>query len=329
MKYREVKRAAKAGEQIKIVHATEPFGYYKDGDVLTVANVYCRPVIAGAVVCNGCGIYINLKEYVVLELIAEPKIVITTNAAEVLARLYDGSTVAKSATAHCSPSDTFSFETGAKLAFDRLMGKDEPKQEKPAEDYSTWVVVKREPKVGDKVRLITDGGYGFSKKGDICTVIGNGKSSRTVNLSNPKYATPVREGGNWDFRHEEFEILEPRPAFKVGDRVREKRNGKIRTVKMIRADNFYRFNDDDGIWVPSDILEPAPERMVRVFSLDKFLANCFAPDSHLSKTTKDALSAGWPQECNMREVKNGGVVGTSCVSDEAWEIEVPESEVRK
>lgn len=49
------------------------------------------------------------------------KIVITTNGAETLARLYDGKKVVKTATAKCSPNDTFDFETGAKLAFARLM----------------------------------------------------------------------------------------------------------------------------------------------------------------------------------------------------------------
>ena len=35
--------------------------------------------------------------------------------------------VIKSAKATCAPSDTFDFEVGAKLAFDRLMGREEPK----------------------------------------------------------------------------------------------------------------------------------------------------------------------------------------------------------
>lgn len=51
------------------------------------------------------------------------KIVITTNGKETLARLYEGNKVIKTATAKCSPDDTFNFETGAKIAFDRLMGE--------------------------------------------------------------------------------------------------------------------------------------------------------------------------------------------------------------
>jgi hypothetical protein len=48
------------------------------------------------------------------------KIVITSDGVETLARLYDGNKVIKTATAKCSPDDTFDFETGARIAFDRL-----------------------------------------------------------------------------------------------------------------------------------------------------------------------------------------------------------------
>lgn len=55
------------------------------------------------------------------------KIVITTDGAETLARLYDGDKVVKKAVAKCSPDDTFDFNVGAKLAFERLMNE----QKKP------------------------------------------------------------------------------------------------------------------------------------------------------------------------------------------------------
>lgn len=67
------------------------------------------------------------------------KIVITTDGTETLARLYEGDKVVKRATARCAPEDTFDFDTGAKLAFERLMG--EEKKESPF-------------KVGDKVKII-------------------------------------------------------------------------------------------------------------------------------------------------------------------------------
>lgn len=78
-----------------------------------------------------------------LELINDNKIVITTNGKEVLARLYGGNKVIKTATAKCSPEDTFNFETGAKLAYDRLMTTT-PSAEVETSKY----------KAGDKVKVI-------------------------------------------------------------------------------------------------------------------------------------------------------------------------------
>ena len=59
----------------------------------------------------------------------ENKIIITTDGTETLARLYDGNKVIKTTTAKCSPDDNFSFETGAKIAFERLIdyAEKEPK----------------------------------------------------------------------------------------------------------------------------------------------------------------------------------------------------------
>lgn len=62
-------------------------------------------------------------------LACENKIVITTNGTETLARLYDGNKVIKTAIAKCAPDDKFSFEKGAKIAFERLLdyAEKEPK----------------------------------------------------------------------------------------------------------------------------------------------------------------------------------------------------------
>ena len=70
------------------------------------------------------------NENCIAGLVCEKKIVITTDGTETLARLYDGNKVVKTATAKCSPDDIFSFETGAKIAFERLFDgeeKEEPK----------------------------------------------------------------------------------------------------------------------------------------------------------------------------------------------------------
>lgn len=76
---------------------------------------------------------------------APQKIVITTDGKTTLARLYDGKTVVKAAEAVCSPSDTFDFNVGAKLAMERLTGETETDSEK-----------KKLPAVGDFVRVKFD-----------------------------------------------------------------------------------------------------------------------------------------------------------------------------
>lgn len=55
------------------------------------------------------------------------KILITSDGTETLARLYDGKKVVKTSKAKCLPEDVFDFATGAKLAFERLIGEDKPK----------------------------------------------------------------------------------------------------------------------------------------------------------------------------------------------------------
>lgn len=56
------------------------------------------------------------------------KIVITSDGKTTLARLYENGEVTKTAEAKCSPSDKFDFAVGAKLAFERLNEKTEPKK---------------------------------------------------------------------------------------------------------------------------------------------------------------------------------------------------------
>ena len=60
----------------------------------------------------------------------ENKIVITSDGEKTLARLYDGNKIIKTATAKCSHDDKFSFETGAKIAFERLFDSEEKEEPK-------------------------------------------------------------------------------------------------------------------------------------------------------------------------------------------------------
>lgn len=70
------------------------------------------------------------SENCIAGLACENKIVITSDGVETLARLYDGNKVIKTTTAKCSPADKFSFETGAKIAFERLFDSEEKEEPK-------------------------------------------------------------------------------------------------------------------------------------------------------------------------------------------------------
>lgn len=72
-------------------------------------------------------------------------IVIRRDGAKTIAELRHDREVIKSAVATCSEKDTFDFETGAKIAFDRLMGREEPKPA-PSPEPPKYV-----PQVGDRV----------------------------------------------------------------------------------------------------------------------------------------------------------------------------------
>lgn len=89
---------------------------------------------------------------------ANEKIVITSDGKTTLARLYNGKRVVKTAKAACAPDDAFDFETGAKIAFERLVGK-----------FTETVSFKK----GDRVRIIANtSGHNF-QIGSVVTIVGN------------------------------------------------------------------------------------------------------------------------------------------------------------
>lgn len=55
----------------------------------------------------------------------DQKIIITTDGKTTTARMFEGKKLIKSAEAKCNPKDKFDFETGAKIAFDRLVDREE------------------------------------------------------------------------------------------------------------------------------------------------------------------------------------------------------------
>ena len=70
------------------------------------------------------------------------KIVITTDGVTTTATLREGKRVIRTASAKCDPRDTFGYETGAKLAFNRLFTEvTEASPEPPKPKYYTGKVV--------------------------------------------------------------------------------------------------------------------------------------------------------------------------------------------
>lgn len=147
----------------------------------------------------------NLSDWYDFEVVQDQKIVITTEGKETLARLYEGNKVVKTATARYAPDDTFDFATGAKLAFERLMG--EPKEATP--ENAEWRVVHRAAKVGDYIRLKTKA-FSFNEVGEILKVdIVKDDNFVSVYGRNHKRDTRI-SGMDWNYIiGAECEIVEP------------------------------------------------------------------------------------------------------------------------
>ncbi len=109
--------------------------------------------------CLGAPSHYRLEGYVYnwdergLELVKPEKIIIYRNGADVVAK---NTATGKTGVARCNPADEFDFNTGAKLAFERLIN---PEPEKP-KYYSGKVVCVSpysSPFTKGKVYEITDG----------------------------------------------------------------------------------------------------------------------------------------------------------------------------
>lgn len=97
------------------------------------------------------------------------------------------------AEANCNPADEFDFRTGAKLAFNRLMGED-VKPDNVVRD------VKRKAKVGEYIKIVDAQPYLIPyKNGDIFKVISTSKPGFVIE----KDGTPVTSA--W---HREYVVLE-------------------------------------------------------------------------------------------------------------------------
>lgn len=184
-------------------------------------------------------------------------IVIRRDGAKTIAELRHDREVIKSGKAICNASDTFDFEAGAKIAFDRPMWRKESKKES---------YIEREFKIGD--RVITSRGVG-----------------EVVDVDHNETSMPYRilyDKGYKYWSNSGTAKPAPQPAhrFKVGDRVVIKETGKIGEVSAISNDccPYLVFHEDgkhsgDGFevniakpehkercsWFTEYNLAPAPE----------------------------------------------------------------------
>ena len=125
-----------------------------------------------------------------LEKVGSETIVIYRNDQKVIAL---DKTTGKKAEAKCNPADEFDFRTGAKLAFNRLMGDDV----KPDNGVRE---VKRKAKVGEYIKIVDAQPWMIPyKKGDIFKVISTSKLGVVIE----KDGEPVTAA--W---HREYVVLE-------------------------------------------------------------------------------------------------------------------------
>lgn len=136
----------------------------------------------------------------------------------------------KKAIAKCSPEDTFDFNVGAKLAFDRLMNSD-----KNTTVFRNCVKeVKRLAKVGEYVKIVNAvSSYGNYKNGDILKIVDDAYG----------YARYGHHPGEALYNHE-YVILEGYKPEKEGE---PKEPHKFKVGDIVKGNNpvRYCFTDDD------------------------------------------------------------------------------------
>jgi hypothetical protein len=164
------------------------------------------------------------------------KIVITADEKETLARLFEGGKVVKSATAKCSPEDEFDFATGARLAFDRLLGEEK--------HTIKWKVVYRHARVGDYIRL-KGINFSFNREGDILKVAEAHSVYVSVKSSDHPRNTGMHDGYLWHYSGSSYEVVVPCTAEE------EYYKGKAVCIKENKGDltvgKVYDFSENDGL----------------------------------------------------------------------------------
>lgn len=219
-------------------------GYFADNDaVIEITEISGGTVFYKDVVVESIG----LKHFQIGSIFSaalekvDTTIVIYRNDNKVVA--LDKSTGEK-AEANCNPADEFDFRTGAKLAFNRLMGEDV----KPDNGVRE---VKRKAKVGEYIKIVDAHPYLIPyKNGDVFKVISTSEPGVVIE----KDGTPVTSA--W---HREYVVLENyKPEEKkeddseihVGDMIEVTRSGDCYSMYDTWSGlGSYRQNFVNGVFV--------------------------------------------------------------------------------
>lgn len=204
-----VKRKFKVGERYKS-------GYFADNDaVIEITEISGGTVFYKDVV----GESIGLKHFQIGSIFSaalekvDTTIVIYRKDNKVVA--LDKSTGEK-AEAKCNPADEFDFRTGAKLAFNRLMGEDVKLDNGVRE-------VNRKAKVGEYVKVVNEKSvFNTYKNGEIFKVTYVTKSGCICKNSE-------KQCGLW---HEEYVVLE---NYKPEEKVQEQNDNEIHVGDMVEV----------------------------------------------------------------------------------------------
>lgn len=204
-----VKRKFKVGERYKS-------GYFADNDaVIEITEISGGTVFYKDVV----GESIGLKHFQIGSIFSaalekvDTTIVIYRKDNKVIA--LDKSTGEK-AEANCNPADEFDFRTGAKLAFNRLMGEDV----KPDNGVRE---VKRKAKVGEYIKIVDAKPFLIPyENGEIFRVIGVKNATCEVENS-------VKRCHTW---HSEYVVLE---NYKPEEKVQKDDDSEIRVGDMVEV----------------------------------------------------------------------------------------------
>lgn len=148
----------------------------------------------------------------------------------------------KTAEARCNPQDTFKFETGARLALDRLLGTEATEKKEPPAKFKVGDVVIANDKAEDAYAITVPGWIGY--------VVSVGSNGRII-------VEEKKGSERYDVTERFFDLY--RPVFKKGDRVRMRDPGhfnchgwatdQVMTVKeyhpasdsYMMEENFYAF----------------------------------------------------------------------------------------